>query len=206
MTIALLVTALVLVPSTGAVKVPQVPAVSGRTDTPREAVPLGDPGRWIRHEDYPSSAVMDQTEGAVSFQLKVDPQGRVSECVVTISSGVPVLDDTACNLITLRAVFDPARDKKGKPVWGTYSNRVVWKMNDRKPLPKPMETQTSFIVEADGSVSGCVLKVPGLAGEELEKAKRSCAKGTFEPYVDENGEPVRRRFRVTTKIEVDPVE
>lgn len=206
MTIALAIAALVLVPSSGAARMAPQPASSARTDTPREAVPLGDPGRWIRPEDYPSSAVADEIEGAVSFQLKVDPQGRVSECVVTISSGVALLDDTACNLITQRAVFDPARDKKGRAIWGSYTNRVLWKMREPAPFPKPMQAVTSLVVEPDGNVSACVLDVPDLAGADLEKAQRACSRGLFTPYIDESGKPVRRRLRITTKVEVEPVD
>jgi TonB family protein len=210
MTSILFVAALVLVASSAPTPVPP-PRSTGMEKgasaaLPRGAVPLGNPGQWIRPDDYPSTAVLDQSEGAVSFELKVDPQGRVSQCVVTISSGVATLDDTACNLITQRAVFDPARDKKGKAVWGTYSSRVVWKMNDPTPPPQPMQTMSSFIVETDGSVTDCVMTATGISPEQVEKAKGSCERSRFEPYVDENGTPVRRRFRMTMKVDVEPVE
>ncbi|HUD27771.1 MAG TPA: TonB family protein [Novosphingobium sp.] len=207
MTILLLVAALSVAPSTeGARTVGEAMEILARKVVPRGAFPMGNPGEWIGPEDYPTTAYMDQAEGAVSFQLKVDPQGRVSECTVTVSSGVAALDDTACNLITLRAVFDPARDRKGKPVWGTYANRVVWKMTDPVPLPQPMEAVTSFIVEPDGTVSGCELKAPELPGEQVEKAMRMCVAGHYQPYLGSDGEPVRRRFRATTRIEIEPVE
>lgn len=186
--------------------VQQAMDVLARKATPRAAFPLGNPGGWIRPSDYPSTAKMDQAEGAVSFSLKIDPQGRVSECTVTISSGVAVLDDTACNLITQRAVFDPARDKKGKAIWGSYSSRVVWMFNDPRPLPKPMEMVTSFIVEVDGSVSGCALTMPEIDEAKRTQALRACAAGHYDPYRDDAGKPVRRRFRATTKVEVEPVD
>jgi TonB family protein len=206
MTSILFVAALVLVPSSAPTPRPAAPAPASSEKVPHEAKPLTDPGQWFRPEDYPSAAVLDKVEGAVSFELKVDPQGRVSQCVVTISSGVVSLDDTTCKLITQRALFDPARDGKGRAIWGTFKNRVVWKMNDPIPAPQAMQAVTSFVVETDGSVTDCELSATGVSPEQIEKARRFCQNGSYQPYVDANGTPVRRRVRLTTKAEVEPVE
>lgn len=177
-----------------------------RKITPRDATPLGDPRKWLRPDDYPSTAAIDESEGSVSFQLRIAPDGRVSECSVTISSGVDTLDDTACNLITVRAVFDPARDRKGKPIWGSYSSRVVWKMKEPDPAPVAMEVVSSYIVETDGSVSDCQITGTGITMEQRENGLRNCSRMMFAPYVDADGEPVRRRARSTLKLEVEPVD
>ena len=42
--------------------------------------------------------------------------------------GHPALDAATCDLVTKRARFDAARDNTGKPVAGTYSNSVTWRI------------------------------------------------------------------------------
>jgi protein TonB len=56
----------------------------------------------------------------------VGPDGRVTDCTVTGSSGSPDLDATACAKIRSRARFNPATDGEGQPTSGTYSNAVRW--------------------------------------------------------------------------------
>jgi protein TonB len=181
-------------------------ATLSRKGLPRGAVPLGNPGDWVRPDDYPSTAVIDQSEGAVSFELQVDRDGKVSACQVTVSSGVASLDDATCNLITVRALFDPARDAKGKAIASTYRNRVVWKMNDPHPAMQPGRFSTSFVVEVDGTVSDCRVEGTQMDAVQIEKAKRACARETMEAYTDDAGNPVRRRVTMTMTTTVDPVK
>lgn len=169
-------------------------------------LPKGNPGDWVRPDDYPSTAVIDQSEGAVSFELQVDRDGRVSACQVTVSSGVASLDDATCNLITVRALFDPARDRKGKAIASTYRNRVVWKMNDPHPAILPGRYSNSFVVEVDGTVSDCRVEGTRMDAAQIEKAQRACARERMEAYTDESGNPVRRRVTMTMTTIVEPVK
>ncbi len=180
-----------------------IPAPQGKA---HGVTPLGNPGQWIRPEDYPATAVSDESEGRVAIRLKVDPKGRVSDCAVTISSGNPVLDDTACNLLVQRAVFDPAVDPKGKPTWGSVATQVVWKMRDTMPFPKQMEVVTSFVVEADGSVRDCQMAGKDLPEDAVERNRRHCESSRFTPFEDDNGQPVARRVRTALRVDIEPID
>ncbi len=94
--------------------------------TPKGAVPKGNPGSWATTNDYPSRALREEREGTTGFRVSVGPDGRVTNCSVTSSSGHPDLDEAACSNITRRARFTPATDGEGQPTSGTYANRVRW--------------------------------------------------------------------------------
>jgi periplasmic protein TonB len=92
-------------------------------------IPKGQPGSWVTDNDYPSQAIREEAEGTVGFTLTVGPDGRVSGCSVTSSSGHPSLDSTACSLLTRRARFQPKLDSNGTPTTGTWSSSFKWKLN-----------------------------------------------------------------------------
>ena len=94
--------------------------------TPKGAVPKGNPGNWATTNDYPSRALREEREGTTGFRVAVGPDGKVTDCTVTSSSGHSDLDEAACANIRRRARFAPAMDGNGSPTTGTYSNRVRW--------------------------------------------------------------------------------
>ena len=94
--------------------------------TPKGAVPKGNPGNWATTNDYPSRALREEREGTTGFRVAVGPDGKVTDCTVTSSSGHSDLDEAACANIRRRARFAPAVDGNGSPTTGTYSNRVRW--------------------------------------------------------------------------------
>ena len=94
--------------------------------TPKGAVPKGNPGSWATTNDYPSRALREEREGTTGFRVAVGPDGKVTDCTVTSSSGHSDLDEAACANIRRRARFAPAMDGNGNPTTGTYSNRVRW--------------------------------------------------------------------------------
>ena len=94
--------------------------------TPKGAAPKGNPGNWATANDYPSRALREDREGTTGFRVTVGPDGRVTDCQITSSSGSPDLDQTACDKIRQRARFTPATNGDGNPTTGTYSNRVRW--------------------------------------------------------------------------------
>jgi protein TonB len=96
--------------------------------TPKGAQPRGNPGSWATTDDYPSRALREEKEGVTRFTVQVSPEGRVTSCSVTGSSGTPELDDAACRAISRRARFTPATNGEGQPVAGTYSNSVRWQI------------------------------------------------------------------------------
>jgi len=94
--------------------------------TPKSPSPKGNPGNWATTNDYPSRALREEREGTTGFRVTVGPDGRVTDCQITSSSGSPDLDQTACDKIRQRARFAPATDGEGNPTTGSYSNRVRW--------------------------------------------------------------------------------
>ena len=94
--------------------------------TPTSAVPKGNPGSWATTNDYPSRALREEREGTTGFRVSVGPDGRVTDCQITSSSGHADLDQATCDNVRRRARFNPAKDGEGQPTSGTYANRVRW--------------------------------------------------------------------------------
>lgn len=93
---------------------------------PKSAQPKGNPGNWATTNDYPTRALREEREGTTSFRVTVGPDGRVTSCDITGSSGSDDLDAATCSNVTRRARFNPATDGDGNPTTGSYSNRVRW--------------------------------------------------------------------------------
>jgi len=174
---------------------------------PKGAQPLGNPGEWVTTPDYPTEAMQDNLEGAVGFLLKIDTSGRVESCTVTQSSGADILDNAACNLITLRARFAPAADARGRPTIGSYASRVRWVLPKDGAQPFPVDLEYTFIVDIDGSINDCrLIRLEGLTAEQKAKGGSPCPNAvTTTPYLDDAGEPVRRRVRVLMKTSIEPI-
>lgn len=93
---------------------------------PKTATPKGNPANWATTNDYPSRALREEREGTTGFRVTVGPDGRVTSCDITSSSGSPDLDEATCSNVTRRARFTPATDGEGNPTSGSYSNRIRW--------------------------------------------------------------------------------
>lgn len=114
--------------------------------------PATNPGSWATNDDYPASAMREEREGTTGFKLTVGVDGLPTQCEIISSSGHADLDTTTCRLIMERARFTPGRDKNGKVVGGTYSNRIRWQ-----------------IPEHDGSIA--------VAGFAIDEAQESWPRG-----------------------------
>ncbi len=93
---------------------------------PKQATPKGNPANWATTNDYPTRALREEREGTTGFRVTVGPDGRVTSCSVTSSSGSSDLDEATCSNVTRRARFNPATDGEGNPTTGQYSSRVRW--------------------------------------------------------------------------------
>ena len=87
--------------------------------------------RWAARipENYPSRAVRSGTEGTVGVSVTVGPNGKVSACSVSSSSGSDVLDEAACDGMRRYAQFDPALDEDGNPTSASWGTRIVYRLN-----------------------------------------------------------------------------
>jgi protein TonB len=95
----------------------------------RAATPDGQ-GRWAARiqENYPARAIRDETEGSVGVRVTIGPNGRVTACSVTASSGSSVLDEAACDGMTRYARYNPALNDAGEPTTGSASTRIVYQL------------------------------------------------------------------------------
>ncbi len=108
----------------------QCPQEEKKPDPPKRPnpIPKGNPGNWANTNDYPQRALQQEREGTTGFKVTVGPDGRVTSCSITSSSGHGDLDDATCKNVQRRARFDPALDGSGNPTTGSYSNRVRWQI------------------------------------------------------------------------------
>jgi TonB family protein len=81
---------------------------------------------WISDADYPDKAIPDGASGSVLTRLKVDADGKVSDCLVVESSGNAMLDETTCRILRTRGRFHPAIDAAGNPTAGLTAIRIRW--------------------------------------------------------------------------------
>jgi len=107
-----------------------------RLSVPRPPWPRVLLYRLLSSDDYPAEALRAEEEGQVDFRLAVGWNGRVATCTITGSSGSASLDVHTCRLMTARAMFDPARDRRGRPVAGSFNGRITWRLEEPvAPLP-----------------------------------------------------------------------
>lgn len=83
---------------------------------------------YVSNDDYPAAALRAEDEGTTRFRLTVAPDGRVSACTVTQSSGSRVLDAATCRIMQRRARFTPARDSDGNPTGDTVRSAIRWEL------------------------------------------------------------------------------
>lgn len=103
-------------------------------DAPKPAVRArANLSEYFSTDDYPETAWRRGIQGTTGFRLEISPDGRVTNCIVTQSSGDPALDSATCSVLLSRAEYEPARDADGHPIAGTDYGRVTWRL----PAPEP---------------------------------------------------------------------
>lgn len=128
---------------------------------------------WARYFEYPYDLDFLGEEGITAVRATINPEGRVSNCEVTESSGFEGLDTASCKAFTRYARFDPALDRNGKPTQGIFSNRIRWETAsddvyrydyldmaypaDAQALGLEGEVGVRFIVDPDGKISQCLI-------------------------------------------------
>jgi protein TonB len=85
---------------------------------------------YVSDDDYPPAAADREEQGTTGFRLTIGPDGRVTSCTVTSSSGSSTLDRATCSIMRSRARFTPARDTAGNPTTDTHNDRITWRLRD----------------------------------------------------------------------------
>lgn len=182
----------------------QVPTFDPPAELPAGPEVLGDRAAWIARNDYPARAKRAGDEGRTAIELTINKFGRVVDCIVTESSGSSELDAATCRNVRSRARFRPAFDATGDAIASKYETAVRWKL-DARPTPEAFGAAFSFTIAEDGTVEDC--EVSGMIGAVPKAllAQNPCTRNAkYEPFLDANGNPVRRR--VTQSYSTDVME
>ena len=151
-------------------------------------------GSLITTEDYPMEALFRQEEGSVTVPLLATVEGRVGDCVVIQSSGSAALDGQTCRLMWMRARFEPARDRLGKPLPGHFRQKITWRLEGQQdPTPiEPWAYRTELTYYASGTISGCETQARGALTAEDGGCDWFRLFGAFyDGYRERAGFPVR---------------
>lgn len=162
----------------------------------------------IKFTDYPINAFREKRMGKSTILLGIDENGKVSSCVVSVSSGHSDLDETACNITKERGRFSPATDKYGTAIASTYESEVNWRY-DLGPLrstqrggsisdedyPSKMAREgksgsviANFIVNEFGRVENCKATVSSGYNElDDETCKLITRRYRYKPAIDKMG-------------------
>lgn len=82
--------------------------------------------RGITNRDYPVQIQRSWPRGGTIFvRLRIEANGRPSQCDVMRGFGDRTADQWTCSLLMERGVFRPGRDERGQPVadWFGYAQR-----------------------------------------------------------------------------------
>jgi protein TonB len=101
---------------------PPVAAPPARAPTPASAA------SYFSNDDYPAEAIRNREQGLVRFRVTIGPDGSVTGCAVTASSGSASLDAATCRIAAERLRFTPARDAEGTATSDTAEFRVLWRL------------------------------------------------------------------------------
>jgi len=75
----------------------------------------------LTSRDYPREAIRAWPRGGRVFvAVRVQLDGRATDCKVNRSSGVPGIDADTCRLVMAKVRFTPARDENGRPYVDWY--------------------------------------------------------------------------------------
>ena len=127
-----IVTSSIKPPPAGPAGTPRVSATRGAISAAVQAsaTPRTPLQSLVQREDYPASALAAREQGRPRFRLTIGVDGRVTGCVILVSSGSSALDLTSCRLMRNRARFTPARDSAGNPVEDQYFGELAWRIED----------------------------------------------------------------------------
>lgn len=112
---------------------PQPPAPESKPAKVPEPVyttpnpPLALTSHAVTVDDYPAASIRLQGEGAVQIKYTIDTDGTVRDCIVTITSGFPRLDQAACILVK-KWTFKPATVIGGAAVAFIMPAAVVFRL------------------------------------------------------------------------------
>lgn len=109
--------------------------------------------------DYPKEALQKSQTGRTVMMLLLGADGRVELCGVEESSGSELLDGQACDLFLANAQFQPARDRRGRPVKSAFKQALTWRLQPSGVEIKDWISRLSFVIGPDGEARSCKSEV-----------------------------------------------
>jgi protein TonB len=94
-------------------------------DGGRPALSITDKAAWLTTDDLR----LDErplVDDWMSYSLTIGIDGRVMGCSIVRSSASPLFDAAICRALAARARFEPALDRNGEKVLGSYAGTVRW--------------------------------------------------------------------------------
>ncbi|MFZ1477596.1 MAG: TonB family protein [Sphingorhabdus sp.] len=99
-----------------------------RNTLQRVPAPTGNPGSWMRSQDYPRDMLAERQPANVNFRLNVDEGGNVTDCFIQESTKPKEFDEAVCNAMKRRGKFLPALDAEGKAVRSFWRNTILFRL------------------------------------------------------------------------------
>lgn len=92
------------------------------------AIPVHPALNYFSSEDYPQQAIRQDEGGTTSVVVLIDEKGKVRDCMIDGTSGVPTLDAMTCVVFRERVKFAPAITNEGEPVRSFMTQRIRWEL------------------------------------------------------------------------------
>ena len=106
-------------------------------------------------DNYPELAREREVQGRVRVKVKVDAGGLATHCS-TLGSPPPELGGPTCALILAQGRFEPARDRKGRPIKGNYEQSVMWLLEDLEPAAlAELSDRLTFTFDDEAVITDC---------------------------------------------------
>ncbi len=102
----------------------------GGLPTLRDRLSPGDLRSLFSSDDYPESSIIKGQTGTLKVAVLVNEQGKVADCTIIETSGVPMLDSQSCAIIRQRSHFKPATGLDGKPAKSAATSTIIWMLED----------------------------------------------------------------------------
>lgn len=124
--------------------------------------------------DYPKDALEKDEEGRVKAWLLVGTDGRVERCGIDTSSGSAALDAQTCNLLLANARFQPARDRRGRPVRSIFYQRMNWRLQDGPTMDiADLATRVKIVLGPASEIRSCEAEAL-IDGQWVESPRKDC--------------------------------
>ena len=99
-------------------------------------------------------------------EASVDRDGLVTSCRIKQPFGHVALDEQTCALFRARARFEPAKDRRGRPVASSYQGMLVWRLEGQAHPLLPRQAwrvQVTMATDGDERIVDCDADATGLS-------------------------------------------